>query len=41
MSHYAVYIWPCYGLAFFLLGMNIILVAVEWRRIAKLYEQHS
>lgn len=36
MSYYALYIWPCYLLTFFLLGLQSILAFVEWQKCLKL-----
>jgi hypothetical protein len=42
MSHYAAYIWPCYILAFCLLGVQGILAFIEWKmtwkKALKLYK---
>jgi heme exporter protein CcmD len=35
MNHYAIYIWSCYLLAFFLLGIQSIVVFLEWQKALK------
>lgn len=35
MNHYAIYIWPCYIFAFFLLGLQVILVVIAWKMAVK------
>ncbi len=35
MKEYALYLWPCFLMAFALLGFNIGFVWLEWRQVIK------
>ncbi len=39
MKAYALYVWPCYGFTFGLLGLMLLSTLVEWRNAVKAARQ--
>lgn len=39
MNGYAVYIWPAYGIVFFVLTLNLLLIKRQRRRTRKMLQQ--
>ena len=38
MGEYGIYVWPCYFLAFLLLGAHALSAVLEWHRLTRKFD---